>query len=395
MPNTNNEETKLSIEEQIAAIIEAMPAALQNACRNALKTNVLSIYGIELNDEGFQAYIMPFIKLHTSLNTLTLNHQHIGNRSAKELAAYLKGNNTLASLNLSDTDIGDEGAQHLADALSKNNTLSVLNFSENEITNSTKELLLDTVTRKWLLHKRLIDIDLITKREVDIIRNNLPQTRSHTVICFAKNHRGGRMFAGVPIFHDTRWHQDTTPTALQLRAKQLLAKDQAKRLNFLCSLHSIRSNDYNQLKNFALQIFIMADCTLGLNLAAKMPAPPMILSNPFTAQRPTLKRIPPSAPSTTGQEVLTLISEMETAMQGANFIKETVENLTIAITAMSTDQQLTPQDIRNINIRLDIIMETYRHSSDAAASNIERIERCQAAFSVESTVSNSFKKING
>merc|ERR1712129_466891 len=63
---------------------------------------------------------------NSTLTTLQLGYNSIGDQGAERLAAALEKNGTLMTLQLDDNSIGDQGAERLAAALEKNSTLTTL-----------------------------------------------------------------------------------------------------------------------------------------------------------------------------------------------------------------------------------------------------------------------------
>ena len=64
------------------------------------------------------------------------------------MATALQSNSTLTSLYLRSNRIGDAGAQHLATALQSNSSLTQLNLQHNEIENDISEIVIaESLTR--------------------------------------------------------------------------------------------------------------------------------------------------------------------------------------------------------------------------------------------------------
>jgi Ran GTPase-activating protein (RanGAP) involved in mRNA processing and transport len=70
---------------------------------------------------------------NSSLTTLNLAGNYIGDDGAKALSAALAQNSSLTTLNLTDNEIGADGAQALGAALAQNSSLTTLNLSYNKI----------------------------------------------------------------------------------------------------------------------------------------------------------------------------------------------------------------------------------------------------------------------
>ncbi|MES2676856.1 MAG: hypothetical protein V4612_00880 [Pseudomonadota bacterium] len=88
----------------------------------------------EIGNEEVIAFVET-LKTNTVLTQLWLSENKIGDEGVIALADALETNTTLTSLGLSDNEIGDEGVIALAEALEKNTTLTYLGLglSKNEI----------------------------------------------------------------------------------------------------------------------------------------------------------------------------------------------------------------------------------------------------------------------
>src|SRR3989338_8629223 len=69
----------------------------------------------------------------TTLTTLGLCGNEVGNEEAGRLAEALATNSTLTIFDLSVNEVGDEGAGRLAEALTINSTLTTLDLSFNQV----------------------------------------------------------------------------------------------------------------------------------------------------------------------------------------------------------------------------------------------------------------------
>ncbi|KAF9963988.1 hypothetical protein BGZ70_007073 [Mortierella alpina] len=102
----------------------------------ALKTNstltTLSLRDNSIGDEGTKA-LAETLRTYATLTTLNLNNNSIGEGGAKALAEALKVNSTLTTLNLNNNPTGEDGAKALAEALKVNSTLTTLNLNKNSI----------------------------------------------------------------------------------------------------------------------------------------------------------------------------------------------------------------------------------------------------------------------
>jgi Ran GTPase-activating protein (RanGAP) involved in mRNA processing and transport len=116
---------------------EAITAALTKALAAVLKENStikeidIDLHGNHIGGEGAAA--LAGLKVNSSLQTLNLTWNKIGDDGAVALAAGLKVNSSLQTLNLTWNKIGDEGAVALAEALKDNKSLQTLALCKNQI----------------------------------------------------------------------------------------------------------------------------------------------------------------------------------------------------------------------------------------------------------------------
>jgi hypothetical protein len=110
----------------------------------ALKVNTslvsLHLGNNYLGDFGTQ-WLAQGLAVNTSLTSLTLYRNHMVRDGSFWLAHALKSNATLTELDLSDNDLTCETCWHMADALRKNTSLTSLNLRGNDVQGSSvKEL---------------------------------------------------------------------------------------------------------------------------------------------------------------------------------------------------------------------------------------------------------------
>ena len=116
--------------------ILASEQSVENATQNllnelsALPNQTLKVSGIET--KGFHR-LFEALKLDTTLQSLELGYNDIGDEGAESMSDALKVNTTLQSLDLSDNEIGAEGAKLLWDALSVNKDAVAAAKSENSL----------------------------------------------------------------------------------------------------------------------------------------------------------------------------------------------------------------------------------------------------------------------
>jgi hypothetical protein len=85
------------------------------------------------------------LKVNTTLTTLGLRNNQIGNDGAKLIAEALKINKTLTTLNLGGNNIDKDGAELIADALKENKTLTTLNLYHNNIGKDGAKVIADAL----------------------------------------------------------------------------------------------------------------------------------------------------------------------------------------------------------------------------------------------------------
>ncbi|KAG0046352.1 hypothetical protein BGZ83_008494, partial [Gryganskiella cystojenkinii] len=96
---------------------------------------------------GTQA-LAEALKTNSTLTTLCLQSNSIGDKGAQALTESLLTNSTLTTLDLRHNSIGPSGAQALAEALKTNLTLTLLNLSNNTMgPNGTQALPITTMVK--------------------------------------------------------------------------------------------------------------------------------------------------------------------------------------------------------------------------------------------------------
>ena len=107
-----------------------------NSLAQALRVNTsLSSLDLSCNsigDEGANS-LAQVLRVNTSLFSLRLQNNSVGPEGVNSLSQALKVNTSLSSLDLNDNSIGDEGANSLAQALRVNTSLSSLDLTRNSI----------------------------------------------------------------------------------------------------------------------------------------------------------------------------------------------------------------------------------------------------------------------
>ncbi|KAF9176809.1 hypothetical protein BGZ51_009621 [Haplosporangium sp. Z 767] len=102
----------------------------------ALKANstltTLNLKWDSIGDNGAQA-LSEALKANSTLTILSLERNSIESNGAQALSEALKANSTLTTLDLGCNSIGDNGAQALSEALRTNSTLTTLSLDRNSI----------------------------------------------------------------------------------------------------------------------------------------------------------------------------------------------------------------------------------------------------------------------
>ncbi|KAG0064941.1 hypothetical protein BGZ89_008736 [Linnemannia elongata] len=119
------------------SVYEQLPSTLTrdkvifNIVANSTLTS-LDLRNNLIGDNGAQA-LAEALKTNSTLTTLKLWSNSIGPDGARALSEALKTNSTLTTLDLLDNSIGDHGAQAFSEALKANSTLTILNLKGNSI----------------------------------------------------------------------------------------------------------------------------------------------------------------------------------------------------------------------------------------------------------------------
>ena len=113
-------------------VIERFRCILFLALRVNTSLTSLNLSRNSIGDEGANS-LSQALRVNTSLTTLNLSYNSIGDEGANFLSQALRVNTSLTSLNLSANYIRDEGANSLTQALRVNTSLTSLNLSHNSI----------------------------------------------------------------------------------------------------------------------------------------------------------------------------------------------------------------------------------------------------------------------
>ncbi|KAF9556568.1 hypothetical protein EC968_008173 [Mortierella alpina] len=127
---TNSTLTSLSLESN--AIGDDGATALAEALKTNSTLDTLDLRGNTIWFKGLLAFL-ELLQTNSTLTTLDLRTNKIGDSVAQALAESLKTDKTLTTLDLQHNSIGDHGAKELAEALRTNSTLTTLNLYSNSI----------------------------------------------------------------------------------------------------------------------------------------------------------------------------------------------------------------------------------------------------------------------
>ena len=120
------------------------------ALAEALKVNTtLQTVNLQFNkigDAGATA-LAEALKVNTALQTVNLEDNEIGDAGAVELAEALKVNTTVQTVHLGSNKIGDAGATALAEALKVNTTLQTVNLEDNRIGDAGAAAIFDALNK--------------------------------------------------------------------------------------------------------------------------------------------------------------------------------------------------------------------------------------------------------
>ncbi len=126
--------------------IRQLAAALET--NTTLKTLKLSYNNI--GDVGARLLADALLN-NTALTNLNLFNNNIGPNGTKDIAGALEKNTTLTNLNLSSNNIGVDGAKYLAGALLKNTVLEILDLGINNIRDNGAKALADALETNTVL----------------------------------------------------------------------------------------------------------------------------------------------------------------------------------------------------------------------------------------------------
>ncbi|KAF9578686.1 hypothetical protein BGW38_005403, partial [Lunasporangiospora selenospora] len=141
-PDTSTHASKISCGLKLREIVSGRRDVriLTKVLRTNSTLTTLDLYKNKIGDNEAMV-LAEALEINSTLVTLNLNENDIGDYGAKVLAEALKINSTLTALDLFYNKIGVYGAKALAEALKINSTLTTLNLDYNNIgDNGTKAL---------------------------------------------------------------------------------------------------------------------------------------------------------------------------------------------------------------------------------------------------------------
>jgi hypothetical protein len=110
----------------------------------------------KMGDEGIK-YLSESLKSNSSLTKLDLDNNKIGKEGIKYLSESLKSNSTLTKLFLCNNEIGDEGMKYLSESLKSNITLMILDISHNcDITDEGMRYLIEALEFNSIIERVII-----------------------------------------------------------------------------------------------------------------------------------------------------------------------------------------------------------------------------------------------
>ena len=184
------------------------------------------------------------LTVNTSLTSLDLSENYIGNEGAISLCEALRVNTSLTSLDLSKNDIGDEGAISLSEALTVNTSLTSLKLSENSIGHEGANSLSEALR----VNTSLTSLDLfgnsIDNEGANSLSEALRVNTSLTSLVLSENHIG--IEGGISLSKALR--VNTSLSSLNLRGNDIgdkgaISLSKALRVNTSLTSLNLCGND--------------------------------------------------------------------------------------------------------------------------------------------------------
>ena len=156
----------------------------------ALKPNTtittLHLSGNQIGDEG-ASKLAEALKTNTTITTLWLSSNRIGDKGASNLAEALKINASITTLDLSDSQMGDEGVSRLAEALKINTAVTTLNLSTNGIGDEGASELAEALKTNTTLTTLGLSYNQIGKEGADRLSETLDTNTMITTLDLSGN----------------------------------------------------------------------------------------------------------------------------------------------------------------------------------------------------------------
>ncbi|KAF9990533.1 hypothetical protein BGZ75_001406 [Mortierella antarctica] len=128
LPNMKILMLHVVLSKDVIKLLSAKPKTSSCHCKLSIAVVLGSAQGKEKITD-----LAEVLKTNSTLSTLTLQNNSIGDDGAKALGEALKTNSTLTTLDLNNNSIGDDGAKMLGEALKTNSTLVTLDLRGNLI----------------------------------------------------------------------------------------------------------------------------------------------------------------------------------------------------------------------------------------------------------------------
>ncbi|KAF9176758.1 hypothetical protein BGZ50_009716 [Haplosporangium sp. Z 11] len=237
---------------------------------DALKTNstltTLDLRNNSIGDNGAQA-LSEALKINSTLTTLDLSANSIGDNGAVALSEAFKTNSTLITLDLSANSIGDNGAQMLSEALKTNLTLTTLNLRNNSIGPNGAQALSETLKSNSTLTALELQYNSIGDNGAQVLAEALKTNSTLTTWDLSANSIGDN--GAQALFEALK--TNSTLTTLNLRnnsigSKGAQALSEALKVNSTLAALDLRNNSIEDNGAQALSEAIKASSTLT-NLA--------------------------------------------------------------------------------------------------------------------------------
>jgi Ran GTPase-activating protein (RanGAP) involved in mRNA processing and transport len=189
---------------------------LEKIRNNDTTLTSLNLYGNQIGDAGAKD-LSNALKHNTTLTSLDLGNNLIGAAGAKDLSDVLKHNTTLLSLDLGDNQIGAAGAKDLSDALKHNTIITSLNLYSNQIGDVGAKDLSDALKYNTTLTSLYLGNNEIGAAGAKDLSNALNHNTTLTSLDLSYNQIGA---AGAKDLSDALTH-NTTLTSLNLIYNQI------------------------------------------------------------------------------------------------------------------------------------------------------------------------------